>query len=133
MSVGVKTNAVSPLVSTDITMARKHIILFLMLMQICETTQSEGIAEGKSSVELEKEAIRHWENLVDKFEDKNFKFYSIKEHPTDEEEDEELAVAQMAMTNLVRAASSSCQEAVFVDSQYVQSENSYLTGLPQPD
>ena len=109
---------------------------FSILIQISEKTKEKGIAEGKNTVELEKEIVRHWENLVDKAQAKDNKNYAPKEYPAvadEEEEDEDVLQAEAAMTQLIRNASSVAKEATFVDGEYVQNKNSYLLGLPPPD
>jgi hypothetical protein len=104
---------------------------FEILIKISEQSKAEGIAEGKNMIVLQKEIVKQWENLIDKSQKKNSNFYSPKEYLvdgtyTDEESDQ-------ALNTLFKRASTRAIDAVYVDSEYVQNQNSYLSGLPLPD
>ena len=108
---------------------------FKTLVSISERSAREEMAEGKNAMELEVEFARSWENLFDNSMASNRTIYSPKEYPRapNAEEEELKKLEELNRTELMRKASSIAHEAKFVDGEYVQTLNSYLVGLPEPD
>ena len=108
---------------------------FQTLVKISERSAREEMAEGKNAEELDVEFARNWENLFDNSRATNRTIYSPKEYPQvpDAEEEEQKLLEEMEKTELMKKASHIAHEAKFVDGEYVQTLNSYLVGLPEPD